>query len=204
MTAAGTLKAAQVLVLGVGVAGLQAIATAKRLGAVVWAFDVRPETREQVESLGGKFVDIPLGDEGVGQGGYAKSLSEEAQKRQQSAIQALLPKIDVVITTALIPGKPAPKLMTPEMVACMKPGSLVIDLAAESGGNCAYAKAGEAVVKEGVTIIGASNAPSTFPQDSSHLYAHNLYHFITLLANKDQDTLASPESDELLKATYLG
>ena len=177
-TAAGTVVPARVLVLGAGVAGLQAIATARRLGAVVKAFDVRPEVKEQVESLGADFLATEVSDEGAGEGGYAKELSEEQQKKNLELIAGALPDMDVVITTALIPGKPAPVLITDEMLGKMKPGSVVVDLAAEMGGNCAATKAGEDVVSKGVKVIGPVNLPSRTAEDASRMFSRNIQSFL--------------------------
>jgi len=177
-TAAGTVVPARVLILGAGVAGLQAIATARRLGAVVKAFDVRPEVKEQVESLGADFLATEVSDEGAGEGGYAKELSEDQQKKNLELIGGSLREMDVVITTALIPGKPAPLLITEEMLGKMKPGAVVVDLAAEMGGNCAGTKAGEEVVSHGVTILGPVNLPSSTPEDASRMFSRNIQSFL--------------------------
>ena len=173
MTAAGTVAPAKVLVLGAGVAGLQAIATARRLGAVVTGFDVRPDVREQIESLGASWLDLGIvGEETAG--GYAAELTEEQQQQQQVELEARLPDFDVVITTALIPGRPAPRLIPASAVAAMRPGSVVVDLAAEAGGNCELTSPGEEVVREGVTIVGLTNLPSSMPFHASQLYARNV------------------------------
>lgn len=174
MTAAGTIKPARVVILGAGVAGLQAIATAKRLGAVVEVSDIRPAVKEQVESLGGRFIDIPTPEESEDAGGYAKDLGEEFLKKQREILTEHISAADVVITTALIPGKPAPLLVTEEMVGVMKPGSVVVDLAAVMGGNCALTKPGETVVKDGVKILGEKNVPGLVPYHSSDMYAKNV------------------------------
>ena len=175
MTAAGTIRPAKVLILGAGVAGLQAIATAKRLGAHVEAFDVRPVVKEQVESLGAKFIEVDSsGDEGVGEGGYAKETSDDYKQRQQQLIHEHISKADVVITTALIPGKPAPILIPTSMVDAMKPGSIVMDLASENGGNCELTQKDEVIDYNGVTIDGTSNIPGTMPVHASELYAKNI------------------------------
>lgn len=182
MTAAGTVPPAKALILGAGVAGLQAIATAKRLGAVVEAFDVRPAVKEQVESLGAKFVDVQLEQEETEtKGGYAKELSEENKRRQAEALKTHIAKSDLVITTALIPGKPAPKLITTQMVEGMKPGSVVVDIAAEQGGNCELTKAGETVIHKGVKILGPVNLPAQLASHASQLYAKNLQNLLALL-----------------------
>ena len=181
MTAAGTVAPAKVMVMGAGVAGLQAIATAKRLGAIVSATDVRPAAKEQVESLGGKFVMVEDEETADAEtsGGYAKEMSDEYKAKQAKLIADTLAKQDIAITTALIPGRPAPELITEEMVKSMKPGSVIVDLAVEMGGNCALSKAGEAVEAHGVTILGHRNVPSRLAADASALYARNLLHFIT-------------------------
>ena len=180
MTAAGTVPAAKVLVIGAGVAGLQAIATAKRLGAQVEAFDVRPEVKEQVESLGAKFVEVASeSEEGVGEGGYAKETSDDYKEKQQALMKEHISKSDLVITTALIPGKPAPLLIPSSMVEAMKKGSVIIDLAAENGGNCQDTVAGEVKNINGVTIDGTLNFPSTMQVHSSQLYAKNISTFIS-------------------------
>ena len=180
MTAAGTIPPAKVLIIGAGVAGLQAIATAKRLGAQVEAFDVRPEVKEQVESLGAKFVEVASeSEEGVGEGGYAKETSDDYKEKQQALMKEHISKSDLVITTALIPGKPAPLLIPSSMVEAMKKGSVVIDLAAENGGNCQDTVAGEVKNINGVTIDGTLNFPSTMQVHSSQLYAKNISTFIS-------------------------
>ena len=173
MTAAGTVAPAKVLVLGAGVAGLQAVATARRLGAVVTGFDVRPVVREQIESLGASWLDLGVVGEET-EGGYAQELSEVQQQRQQQELEARLPEFDVVITTALIPGRPAPRLIPASAVAAMRPGSVIVDLAAEAGGNCELTEPGEEVVREGVTIVGPTNLPSSMPFHASQLYARNV------------------------------
>jgi NAD(P) transhydrogenase subunit alpha len=181
MTAAGTVAPAKVLVLGAGVAGLQAIATARRLGAVVTGFDVRPVVKEQVESLGATFLDLGVvGEETAG--GYARELTEEEQRRQQEELERRLPDFDVVITTALVPGRPAPRLIPAGAVAAMRPGSVIVDLAAEAGGNCELTEPGEEVVRERVTIVGFTNLPSTMPFHASQLYARNVSALLQHLA----------------------
>lgn len=202
MTAAGTVAPAKALVLGAGVAGLQAIATAKRLGAVVSAFDVRPAVKEQVESLGAKFIEVPAEESGETSGGYAKEMSEDYKRKQSQLIYDTIVKQDIVITTALIPGKPAPVLITEEMVRDMKEGSVIVDLAVSAGGNCPLSELDTVTVKHGVTLVGYSNMPSRVAADASQLYARNLYHFIsTLMVTKD-----GPEvkwDDELVVGTLL-
>jgi len=173
MTAAGTVAPAKVLVLGAGVAGLQAIATARRLGAVVSAFDVRPVVKEQVESLGATFLELGVRGEET-EGGYARELSEEEQRQQQRELEEKMPEFDVVITTALVPGRPAPKLIPGSAVAAMRPGSVIVDLAAEAGGNCELTEPGQDVVREGVTIIGQTDLPSAMPFHASQLYSKNV------------------------------
>ena len=187
MTAAGTIRPAKVLILGAGVAGLQAIATAKRLGAHVEAFDVRPVVKEQVESLGAKFIEVnSSGDEGVGEGGYAKETSDDYKQRQQQMIHEHISKADVVITTALIPGKPAPILIPTSMVDAMKPGSIVMDLASENGGNCELTQKDEIIDHNGVTIDGTSNIPGTMPVHASELYAKNITALLTYMIKDGQ------------------
>jgi NAD(P) transhydrogenase subunit alpha len=194
MTAAGTVAPAKVLVLGAGVAGLQAVATARRLGAVVTGFDVRPVVREQIESLGANWLDLGVvGEETAG--GYAAELTEEQQRQQQQELEARLPEFDVVITTALIPGRPAPKLIPASAVAAMRPGSVVVDLAAEAGGNCELTEPDEQVVREGVTIVGLTNLPSTMPFHASQLYARNVSALLHHLA--PEGTLALDWDDKI-------
>jgi H+-translocating NAD(P) transhydrogenase subunit alpha len=188
MTAAGTVPPAKVLVLGAGVAGLQAIATARRLGAVVSGFDVRPVVREQVESLGASFLDLGImGEETAG--GYARELTEEDQRRQQEELERRIPEFDVVITTALIPGRPAPKLIPESAVVAMRAGSVIVDLAAEAGGNTTVTVPGEEIVREGVTIVGLTNLPSTVPVHASQLYARNVQALLMHLAPEGELTL---------------
>ena len=207
MTAAGTIRPAKVLVLGAGVAGLQAIATAKRLGAQVEAFDVRPIVKEQVESLGAKFIEVDSSndDEGVGDGGYAKETSEEYKNRQQKLIHDHISKSDVVVTTALIPGKPAPKLISESMVNSMKPGSIIMDLASENGGNCELTKKDEIITQNGVTIDGSSNIPGSMPVHASELYAKNITAFLTYMIEDGE--LKLNLDDEIISGsmyTHLG
>ena len=187
MTAAGTIPPAKVLILGAGVAGLQAIATAKRLGAQVEAFDVRPEVKEQVESLGAKFVEVESdSNDGVGEGGYAKETSDDYKERQQALIKAHIAKSDLVITTALIPGRPAPLLIPTDMVNGMKPGSAIMDLAAENGGNCELTQGDEVVNHNGVLIDGTINLPSTMQVHASQLYAKNVSTFVTYMMKEGE------------------
>ena len=207
MTAAGTVKAARVLILGAGVAGLQAIATAKRLGAVVEASDVRPAVKEQIESLGAKFVDVPYETDeereiAKGVGGYARPMPESWMKRQAQAVADRMKQADIVITTALIPGRKAPVLVTEEMVRSMKPGSVVLDMAVEQGGNCAISELGRWVVKNGVTLIGQPNLPATVPADSSALYARNVIDFLKLVFDKDGKFTVNLE-DDIVKACLV-
>ena len=207
MTAAGTIRPAKVLVLGAGVAGLQAIATAKRLGAQVEAFDVRPIVKEQVESLGAKFIEVDSSDddEGVGDGGYAKETSEDYKNRQQKLIHDHISKSDVVVTTALIPGKPAPNLIPESMVNSMKPGSIIMDLASENGGNCELTKKDEIITHNGVTIDGSSNIPGSMPVHASELYAKNITAFLTYMIENGE--LKLNLDDEIISGsmyTHLG
>ncbi|WP_296599335.1 Re/Si-specific NAD(P)(+) transhydrogenase subunit alpha [Phenylobacterium sp.] len=205
MTAAGTVAPAKVFVMGVGVAGLQAIATARRLGAVVTATDVRPATKEQVESLGAKFIAVEDEEFANAQtaGGYAKEMSKEYQAKQAALTSSHIAKQDIVITTALIPGRPAPRLITAEQVASMKPGSIIVDLAVEQGGNTEGAKAGETVVTtNGVKILGFTNLPGRIAADSSALYARNLVAFSELFKNKE-GAFAPDLEDEILKASLV-
>src|SRR5512133_653839 len=194
MTAAGTVAPAKVLVLGAGVAGLQAVATARRLGAVVTGFDVRPVVREQIESLGATFLELGVRAEEAA-GGYAQELSEEEQRLQQEELAARIPEYDVVITTALIPGRPAPKLIPAAAIARMRPGSVIVDLAAEAGGNAESTEPGEVVERDGVTLVGLTNLASTMPFDASQLYARNVSALLQHLAPDGQ--LALDWDDEI-------
>jgi NAD(P) transhydrogenase subunit alpha len=207
MTAAGTVKAARVLVLGAGVAGLQAIATAKRLGAVIEAFDVRPAVKNEVESLGAKFVEVTLSEEErkaqAGAGGYAREMSDDYKRRQARLITERAKAADIVITTALIPGRTAPVLLPEETVAGMKPGSVIVDMAVTQGGNCPLSRKDEIVEHHGVRIIAPSNIPATLAADSSALYARNLLNFTGLLLNPKTGELALNRSDEILAATLV-
>ncbi|MCA3268788.1 MAG: Re/Si-specific NAD(P)(+) transhydrogenase subunit alpha [Thalassospira sp.] len=204
MTAAGTIPPAKVLILGVGVAGLQAIATAKRLGGVVTAFDVRKATKEQVESLGATFLDIDSGESLEGAGGYAKEASAEALAKQQAKIKETLAKTDIVITTAAIPGKPSPRLITDDMLTALKPGSVVVDLAAERGGNCAATKPGEVIKTDsGVTVVGYTNWASRIPQDASALYAKNILTLLTTFWDKESKKFVIKLDDDILKGCVL-
>ncbi|WP_088242949.1 Re/Si-specific NAD(P)(+) transhydrogenase subunit alpha [Calothrix rhizosoleniae] len=184
-TAAGTIAPAKVFIMGAGVAGLQAIATARRLGAIVEAFDIRPAVKEEVQSLGAKFVEVKLDEDTATAGGYAKEISEDSKQKTQELVTSHVKNADVVITTAQVPGKKAPLLVTEEMVSQMKPGATIVDLAAEQGGNCACTAPGKDIVVNGVTIIGPINLPSSLPVHASQLYAKNLTSLIQLLINKD-------------------
>ena len=203
MTAAGTVSAARCFVMGVGVAGLQAIATARRLGAQVSATDVRSATKEQIQSLGAKpiFVENVAGIEGEGSGGYATEMSEEYQKAQAELVSSHIAKQDIVITTALIPGRPAPRLISDAQIATMRAGSVIVDLAAEQGGNVEGCVAGEVVVKHGVKIIGANNLPSTMAADASALFSRNLFNFLSAFWDKESNTVTL--DDEIGNAIRL-
>jgi NAD(P) transhydrogenase subunit alpha len=201
-TAAGTIAPAKVFIMGAGVAGLQAIATARRLGAVVEAFDIRPAVKEEVQSLGAKFVEVTLEEETADKGGYAKEISEASKQRTQELVAAHVKTADVVITTAQVPGKKAPLLVTEEMVAQMKPGSVIVDLAAEQGGNCACTDPGKDIVWHGVTIIGPINLPSSMPVHASQLYAKNLTSLLQLLISKEK-TLQINLSDDIIDAACI-
>ena len=205
MTAAGTVAPARVVVFGAGVAGLQAIATAKRLGAIVSAFDVRAAVKEQVESLGATFIEVPPeeGEEGETAAGYAREMGEEYQRRQAKVIREALEKQDIAICTALIPGRQAPVLITEEMVKGMKPGSVIVDLAVEAGGNCEGSELGKVVKKHGVTIVGHANVPSRIAVDASALYARNLLNFVTPLIDEETKTLNIDWEDEIIKGALL-
>jgi NAD(P) transhydrogenase subunit alpha len=194
-TAAGTIRPSRVLVIGAGVAGLQAIATARRLGAQTEGYDVRPETREQVESLGAKFLD--LGVSAAGSGGYARELSAEERAAQQSALAEHLKSVDVVVTTAAVPGRPSPKILSAAMVAGMKPGALIVDLAAEGGGNCELTRPGERVEHDGVVVLGPLNLPAGAPLHASEMFARNVYNFVELLV---KDGALAPDFDDELVA----
>ncbi|MFZ4762037.1 MAG: Re/Si-specific NAD(P)(+) transhydrogenase subunit alpha [Alphaproteobacteria bacterium] len=205
MTAAGTVAPARVLVMGAGVAGLQAIATAKRLGAIVSATDVRAAAKEQVESLGATFVMVESDEVKNAEtaGGYAREMSDDYKRKQAALIAETIKKQDIVICTALIPGKKAPLLVSEEMLASMKPGSVVVDLAVEQGGNCALSSPGEIVEVHGVKIVGYRNVPSRVAVDSSNLYARNLLNFLTTLVDKESKTLKINDEDEIVKAICL-
>ncbi|MCT7974703.1 Re/Si-specific NAD(P)(+) transhydrogenase subunit alpha [Laspinema olomoucense] len=200
-TAAGTIRPAKVLVMGAGVAGLQAIATARRLGAVVEAFDIRPAVKEEVQSLGAKFVEVKLDEETVAEGGYAREISEESKRRTQEVLSDTVAAADIVITTAQVPGRKAPRLITEEMFARMKPGSAIVDLAAEQGGNCAYTEAGKDIVRNGVTIVGPINLPASMPVHASQMYSKNIATFIQYMI-KD-NALNLDFSDEIIGSTCV-
>ena len=205
MTAAGTIPAARVFVMGVGVAGLQAIATARRLGAIVTATDVRPAVKEQVASLGAKFIAVE--DEEFKQaetsGGYAKEMSEAYKQKQAALIAEHVKNQDIVIATALIPGRPAPKLISKEMIESMRPGSIIVDLAVERGGNAELAKPGQVVEHNGVTIMGKLNLPGLVPDNASSLYARNLFAFVELLVGKESKAVEIPWDDDIIKGTLI-
>jgi NAD(P) transhydrogenase subunit alpha len=205
MTAAGTIPPAKVFIMGVGVAGLQAIATAKRLGAVVTATDVRPAVKEQVQSLGGKFlsVDPEAEQEAETAGGYAKEMSEDYKRKQQDVVKEHIKKQDIVICTALIPGRPAPKLVSEEMVKSMPTGSVIIDLAVEAGGNCEVSKKGAIVKKHGVTVVGHDNVPARLAEDASALFAKNILNFLTPMIDPESKTLKIDWEDEIIKGTLV-
>jgi NAD(P) transhydrogenase subunit alpha len=207
MTAAGTVKAARVLILGAGVAGLQAVATAKRLGAVIEAFDVRPAVKEQVESLGAKFVEVALSDEekrsAETSGGYAREMSDDYKQRQAALIAERAKAADIVITTALIPGRPAPLLIPDDTLKGMKPGSVVVDLAVRQGGNCAGSVADTLTIRHGVKILAPSSLPSSVAADASALYARNLLNFINLLTDPKTGELKLDRSDEIIAGTLV-
>ena len=209
MTAAGTVKAARVLILGVGVAGLQAIATAKRLGAVIEASDVRPSVKDQVESLGAKWVDVPYANDeerqiAEGAGGYARPMPPEWMARQAGIIAERCKNVDILITTALIPGRPAPKLIKADTVAAMKSGAVIVDLAVEQGGNVEGSQLDQIVAaKNGVKIVGFANLPARVPADASALYARNVLNFLSLSLNAKTGEFAVPKDDEIIKATLV-
>src|SRR5881628_4177988 len=201
-TAAGTIAPAKAFVIGAGVAGLQAIATARRLGAVVEAFDTRPVVKEQVQSLGAKFLEVDLGETGEGAGGYAKELSEEAHRKEVELLAKAVKENDIIITTAAIPGRPAPKLITADMVRSMKPGSVIVDLAAETGGNTELTEAGKVIDVDGVRIDGTTNLPSTMPYHASQMYSRNVASLLGLLLTKDA-RLNLDLGDEVIKGTVI-
>jgi NAD(P) transhydrogenase subunit alpha len=206
MTSAGSAKPARLVVLGAGVAGLQAIATARRLGADVHAYDVRPETKEQIESLGAKAIELDLGESGAGEGGYAKELSDEAKAKQQQLLADELAKAHVIITTALIPCRPAPELITEAVVERMREGSVIVDLAAANGGNCKLTEADQIVVRHGVTLVGHTNYPAMVPADASAFYAKNLANLLEIMVDKADSgpVLKDLAEDEITKAMRVG
>ena len=203
MTAAGTVPAAKVLVIGAGVAGLQAIATAKRLGAIVSATDVRAASKEQVESLGGKFLNVDQAEDMETAGGYAKETSEDYKKKQSEMMQEALKKNDIVICTALIPGKPAPRILTEDLVKMMKPGSIVYDLAAEQGGNSAFSEVGKINIVNGIKVIGVKNLMNRLPLTASNLYAKNLFSFIRNLYSKEKKDFNINLEDEIIEKSLI-
>jgi H+-translocating NAD(P) transhydrogenase subunit alpha len=205
MTSAGSSKPARLVVLGAGVAGLQAIATGRRLGADVYAYDVRPETKEQIESLGAKAIDLDIGESGSGEGGYAKELSAEAKARQQAALGDELAKAHVIISTALIPCRPAPVLIPEDVVQRMRPGSVIVDLAAGSGGNCPLSAKDQVVVRHGVTLVGFTNFPALVPAVASVFYARNLANLLDIMVERGEQgpVLKDLEADEITKAMLV-
>lgn len=205
MTSAGSAKPARVVILGVGVAGLQAIATARRLGADVYAYDVRPETKEQIESVGAKAIVLDLGESGSGEGGYARELSEEAKVKQQQLLADELSKAHVIITTALIPCRPAPVLITEEVVKRMREGSVIVDLAAANGGNCPLTEADQVVTREGVVLVGHTNYPAMVPSDASAFYAKNVANLLDIMVETGEQglLLKDLDEDEITKAALV-
>lgn len=205
MTAAGSSKPAKLVVLGAGVAGLQAIGTARRMGAAVEAYDVRPEVKEQILSLGAKFIDIQVGEEGSGTGGYARELSDAAKKKQQELLTERLKKADIIITTANVPGRRAPTLITEDAVRGMRPGSVIIDMAAPSGGNCAFTEPGKVVRKNDVTIVGTLNFPAMVPTDASAFYAKNILNLVDLMVSEKEgkSVYALPLEDDIIAASLV-
>jgi len=203
MTAAGTVQPARVLVMGAGVAGLQAIATARRLGANVEAFDVRAAAKEQVESLGAKFVEVAADADAEDAGGYAREMDDDYKRRQSDLIAKHAAKSDVIITTALIPGRPAPVLITEEMVKTMQPGSVIVDMAVEMGGNCPISELDQVVEKHGVTLVGIVNIPTLMATDASSLYARNLVNFITPMLDKESGNLLIDMEDEVIESSLI-
>ncbi len=208
MTAAGTVKAARMLILGAGVAGLQAIATAKRLGAMIEASDVRPDVKEQIESLGGKFVDVPFETDeereiARGVGGYARPMPASWMKRQSAAVAERIKQADIVVSTALIPGRKAPVLITEEMVKSMKPGSVIVDMAVEQGGNCPLSELDKVVIKHGVTLIGYGNLPAMLAADASALYARNLLNFLALILDPKSGEMKIDRADDIIAGSLV-
>jgi NAD(P) transhydrogenase subunit alpha len=205
MTSAGSAKPARVVVLGAGVAGLQAIATARRLGAQVWAYDVRPEVKEQVQSLGARFIELDVGESGAGHGGYAKQLSEEAQRREQRMLTEELKKADIIVSTALIPCRPAPVLITEETVEAMREGAVIVDMAAASGGNCPLTEPGRIVTKHGVILCGITNFPALMPSDASNFFARNVYNFLEFMLERRDNGVQFKDffADEVTSMTLI-
>ena len=205
MTSAGSAKPARVVVLGVGVAGLQAIATARRLGAEVYAYDIRPETKEQIESLGAKAIVLDLGESGSGEGGYAKELSDEAKVLQQKLLADELAKAHVIITTALIPCRPAPKLVAEEVVKRMRDGSVIVDMAAANGGNCPLSEVDKVVIKHGVRLVGYSNYPSMLAADASAFFARNIVNLLDIMVDRSEDgpVFKDFDQDEITQAALM-
>jgi NAD(P) transhydrogenase subunit alpha len=205
MTSAGSAKPARLVVLGVGVAGLQAIATARRLGADVYAYDVRPETKEQIRSLGAKPIEIDIGESGSGEGGYARELSAEAKARQQQLLADELAKAHVIVTTAAIPCRPAPVLVTEDVVKRMRPGSVIVDLAAATGGNCPLTEKDRTVVHHGVTLVGITNYAALVPSDASSFYARNLANLLDIMIEKGPSgpVLKDLDADEITRAALV-
>ncbi|MGV6826808.1 MAG: Re/Si-specific NAD(P)(+) transhydrogenase subunit alpha [bacterium] len=205
MTSSGSAKPARVIVLGAGVAGLQAIATARRLGADVYAYDIRPETHEQIESLGAKAIDLDIGESGSGEGGYAKELSDEAKQKQQELLAEELSKAHVIITTALIPCRPAPTLIPESVVERMREGSVIVDLAAANGGNCPLSEAEEVVVKHGVTLVGYTNYPAMMAGDASAFYAQGIANLLAIMVDVEEGkpVLKDLDEDEITKAALV-
>ena len=203
MTAAGTVQSAKVLIMGAGVAGLQAIATARRLGAMVEAFDVRVAAKEQVESLGAKFVEVPQDEDAEDEGGYAKEMSDEYKQKQAELIAEHAAKADIIITTALIPGRPAPVLVTEETVTKMKQGAVIVDMAVEAGGNCPLSKKDEVYTKDGITFVGVSNIAATLATDASTLYAKNMLNFMGLMLDKESGELNIDREDDIIQGALL-
>jgi NAD(P) transhydrogenase subunit alpha len=206
MTSAGSAKAAKVVVLGAGVAGLQAIATARRLGAGVEAYDVRPEVKEQIQSLGAKFIEIDIGESGSGSGGYAKELSADAKKKLDAGLAERIRKADVVITTAAIPGRKAPVLIPETTVVGMRPGSVIVDMAASGGGNCELTQMDEIVNKHGVTVVGVGNWPALMPADASSFFARNVMNLLAIHSKEDKEagpSLVFNLEDDIIAASLV-
>jgi NAD(P) transhydrogenase subunit alpha len=201
MTSAGSVKACKFCVLGVGVAGLQAIATARKLGALVEAYDVRPEVRDQIISLGAKPIDLDIGESGSGSGGYAKELSEDAKRKQQEQLSQKLKAFDIILTTANIPGRKSPTLVVEDVVKAMRAGSVIVDMAAANGGNCPLTEADKVVVKHGVTLVGVTNFPALCPTDASHFFAQNMVNLLDILWNKERTELAL--ADDIVAASLV-